>query len=121
MKRVLKLVLIDLIVSLVYSLFCGFKGYSFINCSFTVGMFLLFAGAMCFVWEKGFFDIPLYSFNKFAQSFRKKKGFMVDEESLTLDDFVLGKHNFAYTNPLLFSGIIISVTTFVLSYIVYAI
>jgi hypothetical protein len=46
---------------------------------------------------------------------------MVDEESLTLDDFVLGKHNFAYTNPLLFSGIIISVTTFVLSYIVYAI
>ncbi|RDY25459.1 DUF3899 domain-containing protein [Romboutsia weinsteinii] len=119
MKKFSTLVAINLLFSLFFSIFVGFKSFSFINSSFTIGMLYLLCGILCFVWEKGFFNIALFSFNKIAQQLQKRKGVLIDETSITIEDYANRENSFIYTVPLLSSGLIISSLTTLISFNIY--
>lgn len=116
MKKFSALIAIDVFFSTIYSLFIGFKKFSFLNCSFTIGMIYLLFGALCFIWEKGFFNITLFSFNKTHQQFQKRRGILLEEKDLNLDDYIYKENSFLYTSSLLSSGFIISILTTIISF-----
>ncbi len=116
MKKFSILIAIDAFFSTFYSLFIGSKKFAFLNCSFTIGMIYLLFGALCFIWEKGFFNITLFSFNKINKQLQKKRGILLEETDLTLDDYIYKKNNFSYTSSLLYSGFIISILTTIISF-----
>ncbi len=116
MKKFSTLIAIDALFSTFYSLFVDFKNFAFLNCSFTIGMIYLLFGALCFIWEKGFFNITLFSFNKMNQQLQKKRGILLEKTDLTLDDYIYKENSFSYTSSLLYSGFIISMLTTIISF-----
>ncbi len=119
MKKFYKLISINLIISLIYCIIRNFERFSFINSSFIIGMFYLSVGALFYVSEKGFFNLTLYSFNKICQENRRRKGVLC-EASITVDDYINKRYKFENTNPLLSSGSIISITTLIISFLMYS-
>lgn len=117
MNKTVFFIAIDIIISMFYSIFCGFKQYSFINCSFLLGMLFFLFGILCYVWEKGFFNIIIYSFNKIGQQLHKSQGVLTEESNITIEEFAHRKNSFKYTYNLLGSGFIISLTTTILSFL----
>lgn len=116
MKNTFKLLAINAIISLLYSIINKFSAYSFLNCAFIVGMIYLLFGLLCFVWEKGFFNITLFSFNKLSQEFQRRKGVLAEDINMTIEDYVNRENNFYLTNSLLISGFLISVITIGISF-----
>lgn len=119
MKENSTLIAINLFFSLLYTILKKFELFSFINCSFIIGMFYLMFGVLCFVWEKGFFNLTLFSFNKISQNIQKRRGVLIDEPDITLEDFMTKQNHFSYTTSLLTSGILISSITTLLSFNIY--
>lgn len=117
MKKSIYFISFDIIVSILYYIICGFKQYSFINCSFMIGMAYLLFGSLCYVWEKGFFNIIIFSFNKIVEQVQKSRGVLTDEENITIEEFAHRKNNFKFTYNLLSCGLIISLTTTILSFL----
>ncbi|WP_042275910.1 DUF3899 domain-containing protein [[Clostridium] dakarense] len=118
MKNVLHLLAIDAIVSILYSIINKFSTYSFLNCAFIVGMIYFLFGLLCFVWEKGFFNITLFSFNKISQQFQRRKGILPEDNNITIEDYICRQNSFHLTNSLLISGLLISITSIGISFIV---
>lgn len=116
MKKFSALIAIDALFSTFYTLFVGFEKFSFLNSSFIIGMIYLLCGVLCFVWEKGFFNITLFSFNKISQQFNKKRGLLLEESNLTLDSYIYKENSFSYTSSLIYSGLIISILTTIISF-----
>lgn len=116
MKQLIALISFNLIFSTIYSIFVEFKDFAFLNCSFIIGMIYLLFGGLCFIWEKGFFDITLFSFNKLAQQLNKKKGALVEEPNIEIEDYVFKENSFYYTSHLVLSGFIISILTTIVSF-----
>lgn len=116
MKKSVYFISFDIVISIFYYIICGFKPYSFLNCSFMVGMFYFLFGSLCYVWEKGFFNIIIYSFNKIGQQLQKSRGILTDESNITIEEYAHRKNSFKFTYNLLISGSIISLTTTVLSF-----
>ncbi len=79
----------------------------FINSSFLISMLYLSVGLLCFVWEKGFFDITIYSFNKITRNF--KKNALIDEEELSFEEFLQRENKFFLTKDLIRSGGLVSI------------
>lgn len=119
MKKSYILISINLILSLIYCFIANFERFSFLNSSFTIGMAYLAVGSLFYVSEKGFFNMTLYAFNKICQENQKRKG-TLDGPSVTIDDYINKRYKFANTNSLLSSGLIISVTTLALSFLMYS-
>lgn len=119
MKKIYKLVLINLIFSFIFCIIKNFERFSFFDASFVIGMFYLSAGALFFVSEKGFFNMTLYSFNKVCEINRKHKGVLC-EPSITVDDYINKRYKFSITNPLLTSGCIISISSLIISFLMYS-
>lgn len=117
MKKSVYFISLDIIVSIFYYIICGFRQYSFLNCSFMIGMVYLLFGSLCYVWEKGFFNIIIYSFNKIGQQLQKSRGILTDENEITIEEFTSRKNSFKFTYNLLSCGLIISITTTVLSFL----
>lgn len=117
MKKILILLAFDIIISLFYSIVRQFYSFSFINCFFTIGMFYFLFGSLCFIFEKGFFDITLFSFNKLNQQIQKKMGVLSDEPNITLDEYLNRGNSFNHTRSLLISGGLISLTSILIGFI----
>ncbi|MEG2788270.1 MAG: DUF3899 domain-containing protein [Romboutsia sp.] len=116
MKYILKLISINAIFSIFYTIYVGFKRFAFLNCSFTIGMLYLLFGILCFIWEKGFFNITLFSFNKIFQQTQKRNCILVEESDLNIEEFIYKKNSFIYTYHLLSSGFVISLITTIISF-----
>ncbi|MCR8746092.1 DUF3899 domain-containing protein [Romboutsia lituseburensis] len=117
MKHFLTLLAFDGIISTIYAIFSDFSKYSFLNCAFIIGMIYFLFGLMCFVWEKGFFNITIFAFNKLGQQLQKKRGVLCDDADITIDDFINRENNFFLTYNLLFSGLLISAISIGISFI----
>lgn len=117
MKNIIHLLAIDAIVSIIYSILNNFSTYSFLNCAFIVGMIYFLFGLLCFVWEKGFFDITFFSFNKLSQQFQRKKGMLPDDSNITIEDYICRENSFHLTSSLLISGLLISIASIGISFI----
>lgn len=117
MKSTFQLLAINAIISLFYAIINKFSPYSFINCAFMVGMVYFLFGLLCFVWEKGFFNITLFSFNKLSNEFQRRKGILPEDSDITIEEYVHRENNFFLTNSLLTSGLLISVITIGISFI----
>ena len=111
------LVAINLIISTFYSLIINTNdSFSFINASFFVGMIYLLMGLFCFVYEKGFFNITMYSFSKISQDYKKRRGILVEEQA-SFEDYISRDNSFFLTNPLLWCGTFTSIICIVISFI----
>ena len=119
MKKFYKLIFINLLFSFIFCIISKFERFSFLNASFTIGMFYLSIGALFFVSEKGFFNMTLYSFNKICEENRRRKGVLC-ESTITVDDYINRRYKFTITNPLLSSGCIISLTSLIISFLFYS-
>lgn len=116
MKHFLTLLAFDFIISLFYTTIRGFSQYSFINCLFIIGMIYFLFGLLCHVWEKGFFNITIFSFSKINQQIQKKRGVLPDEPDITLDNYVSKTNHFYLTNSLLVCGGVVSVLSIAISF-----
>lgn len=119
MKKFYSLISINLILSFIFCIISNFEKFAFINASFIIGMLYLATGALFFVSEQGFFNMTLYSFNKICEENRRRKGVLC-EASITIDDYINKRYKFEITNPLLSSGCIISITTLIISFLMYS-
>ncbi|MGL4797389.1 MAG: DUF3899 domain-containing protein [Paraclostridium sp.] len=119
MKKFYTLISINLILSFIFHIISNFERFSLINASFMIGMLYLATGALFFVSEQGFFNMTLYSFNKICEENRRRKGVLC-EASITVDDYINKRYKFNSTNPLLASGLIISITTLIISFLMYS-
>ncbi|MFI3211070.1 MAG: DUF3899 domain-containing protein [Peptostreptococcaceae bacterium] len=86
-----------------------------INSSFLISMLYLSVGFLCFVWEKGFFDITIYSFNKIKKNF--KKNALIDEEELSFEEFLQRENKFFLTKDLIRSGGLVSILCVLCSFL----
>jgi hypothetical protein len=118
MKHFSLLIAFDAIISSIYSIISGFSRFSFLNCAFIIGMVYFLFGAMCFVYEKGFFNITLFAFNKLGQQLQKKRGVLCNDADIKIEDYVHRKNNFYLTYNLLLCGLLISVVSISISFIV---
>ncbi len=108
---------INLIVSTFYSLIINTgSDFNFINSSFIIGMIYLLMGMFSFVYEKGFFNITMYSFSKISKDYKRKKGILVEEQA-SLEDFVNRDNNIFLTTPLLWCGALTSIICIIISFI----
>ncbi|RDY23078.1 DUF3899 domain-containing protein [Romboutsia maritimum] len=80
-------------------------------------IYLLF-GAFCFIWQKGFFDITIFSFNKLNQHVQKRNKISSFEQDISIEDYIGEKENFFLTSSLLISGMLISLTSITLSFFI---
>lgn len=111
------LISFNLLFSTLYSIISESSSrFNFINASFIIGMFYLIFGILSFVYEKGFFNITLYSFNKASLNYKKKRGIIVDEEELTLEQYINRDKSFFLTNPLLWCGALFSIVSIIISF-----
>lgn len=117
MKNLFHLLAIDAIISLLYSIINNFSTYSFLNCAFIVGMIYFLFGLLCFVWEKGFFNITLFSFNKLSQQLQRRKGMLPEDNNITIEDYICRENHFHLTNSLLISGLLVSASSIGISFI----
>ena len=116
MKHFFTLLAFDFIISIFYTIIRGFSQFSFINCLFIIGMIYFLFGLLCFVWEKGFFNITIFSFNKINQKIQKKRGVLTEDTNLTLDDYICKTNHFYLTNSLLLCGGIVSFVSIFISF-----
>lgn len=117
MKHSFTLLAFNFIISLFSAIIQGFSSFSFINSFFTIGMIYFLFGCLCFVWERGFFNLTIYSFNKIQQQIQKHKGIIEESDIVTLDDYINKKNNFYLTNHLLICGAFISTLSTVISFV----
>ena len=118
MKHFSILLAIDLLISFFYDIISkNSHNFAFINCAFIIGMFYFLAGLLCYVWEKGFFNITLFSFNKISQQIQKRRGLLTDDCNVTLDDYVYRKNKFFLKNSLLTCGGLISSLCIIVSFL----
>lgn len=116
MKKISILLAFDFIISLLYYIIRHFDKFSFINCFFIIGMTYFLFGSLCFVFEKGFFNITLFSFNKLNHQIQKKMGVLSDEDDITLDEYLSRSYHFNFTKNLLISGGLISLTSILIGF-----
>lgn len=118
MKYSYYLLAINLLISFFYDIISkNSSNFAFINCAFIIGMFYFLAGSLCYVWEKGFFNITLFSFKKINNEIQKRKILSTDEYNVTLDDYVYRKNNFFLTSNLLICGGLISSLCIIISFL----
>lgn len=118
MKYSLSLIAINFFISFFYNIISKTSNsYDFINCSFVIGMFYLLFGLLSYVWEKGFFNITLYSFKKINNQIQKRKGLLTNEYSISLDDYIYKENKFFLTSNLLICGSIISILCIIISFL----
>ncbi len=118
MKTFQKLILINLILSLIYYIINNFERFSFINASFVIGMIYLATGLFFYITEQGVFNLTIYAYNKLCNQLQRSRGFL-SENNITIDDYINKKYEFSNTNSLLSSGLIISSITLFLSFVMY--
>jgi len=118
MKHFSLLIAFDVIFSLIYYVINDFSKFSFLNCVFIIGMIYFLFGAMCFVWEKGFFNITLFAFNKLGQQLQKKRGVLCNDADIKIEDYIHRENSFYLTYNLLLCGLLISVVSISISFIV---
>lgn len=112
------LLAIDLLISIFYDIISkNSNNFAFINCAFIIGMLYFLAGSLCYVWEKGFFNITLFSFNKINKEIQKRRGLLTDDYNVTLDDYVYKKNKFFLTSSLLICGGLISSLCIIISFL----
>lgn len=116
MKFISRLLAFNIIISSIYSLLNNFSQFSFLNCSFIIGILYLLFGLFFYVLEKGFFNITMFAFNKLSQQIRKKRNIICDESNISIDDYIYRDNNFFLTNSLLSCGFLISISTIVISF-----
>ena len=96
-----KLIIINLVLSLVYYLFST-TSYAFVNSLFLFGLLYTLIGLSLFIKEKGFFDIINYSSKKFFSHIGKSRYNNEDEKKLTFEEYKkLHQSKYKMTNPLL--------------------
>ena len=117
MKHFFTLLSFNLVISIFYTIIQGFSSFSFINSFFIIGMIYFLFGCVCFVWERGFFNLTTYSFNKVQHQIHKSRGIIEDSDVVTLDDYINRKNKFYLTNHLLICGAFISTLSIVISFI----
>ena len=113
MKIFSLLLAIDLLISFFYDIISKNSN----NCAFIIGMFYFLAGSLCYVWEKGFFNITLFSFKKINNEIQKRKGLLTDDDNVTLKDYVYRKNKFFLTSNLLSCGGFISSLCIMISFL----
>ncbi|MEG2245882.1 MAG: DUF3899 domain-containing protein [Peptostreptococcaceae bacterium] len=118
MKRFHKLILVNLVLSFLFCIFKNFERFSFINASFIIGMIFLSLGVFFYVTEQGVFNLTIYAYNKVNNQIQKSRGVLSDA-NITIDDYINKKYQFANTNSLLSSGLIISISNLFLSFLMY--
>ena len=117
MKHFSSLLAFNIIISSIYSIISGFSKFSFLNCAFIIGMIYFLFGTMCFMWEKGFFNITLYAFNKLSQETQKKNRILCNDTDVTIEDYINKKNSFFLTSNLLICGFFISVICIGISFV----
>ena len=112
------LLAINLLISFFYDIISkNSNTFAFINCSFIIGMAYFLSGCLFYVWEKGFFNITLFSFNKISQQIQKRRGILTEGSKITLDDYIYRKNKFFLTKSLLSSGGFVSTLCIILSFL----
>lgn len=112
------LLAINLLISFFYDIISkNSNSFAFINCAFIIGMVYFLSGCLCYVWEKGFFNITLFSFSKISQEIQKRRGILTDDYNITLDDYVYRKNKFFLTSNLLICGGVVSILCIILSFL----
>lgn len=119
MKKFNILVILNLVLSFSYCLFNGFERFSFINSSFMIGLFYLTLGVFFYVAEQGFFNLTIYAYSKVCNQIQKSRG-LLSEGNIHIDDYIKKRYNFSNTNSLLSSGLIISLSTLIISFTFYS-
>ena len=118
MKHFSMLLAINLLISFFYDIISkNSNTFAFINCSFIIGMAYFLSGCLFYVWEKGFFNITLFSFNKISQQIQKRRGILTDDCNITLDDYIYRKNKFFLTNSLLICGGFVSTLCIIISFL----
>jgi hypothetical protein len=112
------LLAINLLISFFYDIISkNSNSFAFINCAFIIGMVYFLSGCLCYVWEKGFFNITLFSFSKISQEIQKRRGILTDDYNISLDDYVYRKNKFFLTSNLLICGGVVSILCIILSFL----
>ncbi len=110
------LLAINVVISAFYSLISkNSNNFDFINSMFTVGMLYFLFGLLCFVYEKGFFNITLYSFNKVSDYFQKKRGVPIEKEA-SIEDYIGRDNSFFLTDALTWCGALTSIICIIVSF-----
>lgn len=118
MKHFSILLAINLLISFFYDIISKTSNtFDFINCAFIIGMAYFLSGSLFYVWERGFFNITLFSFNKISKQIQKRRGLMTDDCNITLDDYIYRKNKFFLTNSLLICGGVVSTLCIILSFL----
>lgn len=117
MKFSFLLLAINILISFLYNLVSKHNSFGFINCSFTIGMIYFLSGSLFYVWEKGFFNITLFSFKKIHIQMQKRRGLIFDDYNINLDDYLYRKNNFFLTKYLLSCGSTISCLCIIISFL----
>ena len=112
------LLAINLLISFFYDMISkNSNNFAFINCAFIIGMVYFLSGCLCYVWEKGFFNITLFSFSKISQEIQKRRGILTDDHNISLDDYIFRKNKFFLTTNLLMCGGVVSILCIILSFL----
>jgi len=111
------LLAINLLISFFYNITFNHNSFAFINCSFTIGMIYFLSGSLFYVWEKGFFNITLFSFKKIHIETQKRRGLALNDYNINLDDYLYRKNKFFLTKHLLLCGGTISCLCIIISFL----
>ncbi|HEK9103511.1 DUF3899 domain-containing protein [Bacillus pfraonensis] len=90
---------------------------NFVNISFYIALLFIILGGFLFLFQRGFFNITIYAFQKVFGT-NKKVESLIEEEESTIDkkERIYKTYSFAWTYPICMTGILLGLTSTIISF-----
>lgn len=91
---------------------------NFVNMMFYIALLFIIIGGFVFLFQRGFFNITIYAFKKLGRSNKKIESLIEEEEKRDPKELLYRTYSFAWTYPIVITGIILGTLSTIISYTV---
>lgn len=91
---------------------------NFVNMMFYIALLFIIIGGFIFLFQQGFFNVTIYAFKKLGRSNKKFESLIEGEEETDPKERIYRTYSFAWTYPILITGIILAALSSIISFAV---
>ncbi|WP_440603339.1 DUF3899 domain-containing protein [Bacillus sp. GB_SG_008] len=91
---------------------------NFVNIMFYIALIFIIIGGFLFLFQRGFFNVTMYSFKKLGRSNKKVESLIEGEEKRDPKEILYRTYSFAWTYPIVITGILLGALSTIISFTV---
>ncbi|MGG2066684.1 DUF3899 domain-containing protein [Bacillus sp. S14(2024)] len=91
---------------------------NFVNIMFYIALLFIIIGGFLFLFQRGFFNVTMYAFNKLGRSKEKMQSLIEGDEKYNPKERLYRTYSFAWTYPIVITAIILGALSTILTFTV---